>query len=135
MEKDLTLKKAAKMLLQKGYRVIAWESDHFEEKRKYDFISIDFGKETGKIGHLGFDSLEGWVYSLNYVPSSRNGSGCRMFESGTVTMEKIERLMNEPCWVKTASLYDSFEKFAKRELKFYDFKHEVTLEELKDIEI
>lgn len=134
-EKDLTLKKAAKMLLQNGYRVIGWESNRFGEERKYDFISIDFGKETGRIGHLGFDRLEGWTYSINYVPSSRNGLGCRMFESGTVTMEEIERLMNESCWVKTAVLYNSFDEFARRELKLYDFKHEVTLDELKNIEI
>lgn len=134
-EKDLTLKKAAKMLLQKGYRVLGWESNHPHRGREYDFASIDFGKEYGRIGSIGFNNLEGFTYGLNYIPSRENGSGCRMFESGTVTMEEIERLMNEPCWVKSATFYISFDDFARKELKLFNFKHEVTLDELKDIEI
>lgn len=136
-EKDLTLKKAAKMLLQKGYRVIGWESNHPYRGREHDFTSIDFGKEIGKVGSIGFNNLEGFMYSFNYVPSRGIGSGCRLFSSGTVTMEEIEKLMDMPypSWVRGITPYRSFNEFAKRELKFYDFKREITLDELKDIEI
>lgn len=52
-------------------------------------------------------------------------------------MEEIERLMNMPypSWVRGITPYGSFDEFAKRELKFYDFKREITLDGLKNIEI
>lgn len=137
MEKDLILKRAAKMLLQKGYRVLGWESGHPYKGREHDFASIDFGKETGKIGCIGFDRMEGFMYGFNYVPSRENGSGCHLFSSGTVTIEEIERLLDSfyPSFVKEVVFYKSFDEFARKELKTYGFKHEVTLEELKDIDI
>lgn len=137
MEKDLTLKKTAKILLQKGYRVLGWESKHPYKGREYDFTSIDFGKEIGGVWSIRFDNLEGFVYSFKYVPSKKVGSGCHLFSSGTVTMEEIERLIDSSCpsWVRGITPYRSFDEFAKRELKFYDFKREIALDELKDIEI
>lgn len=136
-EKDLTLKKAAKMLLKKGYRVLGWEGRLPYKGREYDFTSIDFGKEIGKVGSIGFNNLEGFLYAFKYVPSKEIGSGCRLFSSGTVTMEEIEKLMDTPypSWVRGIVSYRSFDEFAKRELKFYDFKREITLDELEDIEI
>lgn len=78
MEKDLTLKKTAKMLLQKGYRVLGWESGHPYRGREYDFTSIDFGKEVGKVGSIGFNNLEGFMYSFNYVPSRGPDAACSL---------------------------------------------------------
>lgn len=140
MESNLVFKKAAKMLLQHGYRVIAWEDDNYTEKvRKGDFVSLDFGKEgCSKIGSLNLDKVKNvFRYGFNYIPDRYNGSGCSVFESSTITMEEIEKLMNTPYpkFVKNIQPYSSVSAFIKMELNFYKFMREVTLEELKDIEV
>lgn len=140
METNLIFKKVAKMLLQHGYRVIAWENDNYTgRERKGDFVSLDFGKEgCSKIGSLNLDKVKSvFQYGFNYVPDRHNGSGCSVFESSTITMEEIERLMNTPYpkFVKNVQSYRSVFEFIRKEMKFYNFKHEVTLEELEDIKI
>ena len=140
MGTGLVFKKTAKMLLQHGYRVVAWENDNYTGKeRKGDFVSLDFGKEgCSKIGSLNLDEVKSvFRYGFNYVPDRYNGSGCLVFESSTITMEEIERLMNTPYpkFVKNIQPYSSVSVFIEMKLNFYRFMHEVTLEELKDIEI
>lgn len=140
MGANLVFKKAAKMLLQHGYRVIAWENDNYTEKgRKGDFVSLDFGKEgCSKTGSLSLDEVKSvFRYGFDYVPDKYNGSGCLVFESSTITMEEIEKLMNTPYpkFVKNVQPYSSVSVFIKNKLDFYKFMHEVTLEELKNIEI
>lgn len=140
MGTGLVFKKTAKMLLLHGYRVVAWEDDNYTGKeRKGDFVSLDFGKEgCSKIGGLNWD--ETWNvfrYGFNYIPGRHNGCGCEVFKSNTITMGEIERLMNTsyPNFVKNVQSYSSVSEFIRKELAFYRFKHEVTLKELKDIEI
>lgn len=138
METNLIFKKAAKMLLENGYRVLAWENDIYTPKwRKGDFVSLDFGKDgVNKIGHIGFDSLGGPIrFGFNYKPSKYNGSGCFVFEDSIINMENIEKLMNSPypSFIKNVEEYRDFQEFAKRELDFYSFKHEVKMEELESI--
>lgn len=140
MGKNLVFKKAAKMLLQHGYRVVAWENDNYTgRERKGDFVSLDFGKEgCSKIGSLNWFEIKGvFQYEFRYIPNKNYGSGCFVFESGTVTMEEIERFMDTPYpkFVKNVQPYRSVSEFIRKELKFYNFKHEVTLDELEDIKI
>lgn len=138
METNLIFKKAAKMLLENGYRVIAWENDFYTQKwRKGDFVSINFGKnEERRIGSISFDSLGGPIrFGLKYIPSKGNGSGCLAFEGSEITTDEIDKLMNSPYprFVRGVEEYDGFESYAKEKLKFYDFMHEVTREELEGI--
>lgn len=137
MKTNLILKKAAKMLLENGYRVIAWENDVWvQEWRKGDFVSIHFGKNgERRIGNIkcGFDNII--RFGLEYVPSRENHSGCCIFEGDKITMDKIERLMDSayPSFVKKVEEYRNFESYAEKNLRFYDFLHEVTKEELEGI--
>lgn len=138
METNLIFKKTAKMLLENGYRVLAWENDIYTPKwRKGDFVSLDLGKDgVNKIGHIGFDSLGGFIgFGFNYKPVRYNGSGCLVFEDSIINMENIEKLMNSPypSFIKKVEEYRDFQEFAKRELDFYSFKHEVKIEELENI--
>lgn len=138
METNLIFKKAAKMLLENGYRVIAWENDSYTQKwRKGDFVSVHFGKDGEKrVGYISFDSFGGPIrFGLEYIPSKNNGSGCLVFEGGEITMDEINKLMNStyPGFVRGVEEYEGFESYAKEKLKFYDFMHEVTREELEGI--
>lgn len=126
------------MLLENGYRVIAWENDLYTQKyRKGDFVSIHFGKnEERKVGNISFDRIGGSIrFGLEYVPSKINGSGCTVFEGGEITMDEINRLMRSPYpkFIKGIKEYDGFESYAKEKLKFYDFMHEVKIGELEDL--
>lgn len=138
METNLIFKKAAKMLLENGYRVLTWENDIYTPKwRKGDFVSLDFGKDgVNKIGHIGFDSLGGpIIFGFNYKPSKYNGSGCLVFEDSIINMENIEKLMNSPypSFIKNVEEYHDLQEFAKIELDFYSFKYEVKMEGLENI--
>jgi len=82
--------------------------------------------ENGCVLNIQPDEF-GWYYNLgvSYIPSSANGSGCRLthadgygYHPEGVRADEVLKFRNAATWVRGAQNYKSMEHFLKEQSKF-----------------
>lgn len=104
MEMDKTFIRAAEELKAAGFRVFVWQDDYYQRSwNKGDYTMVYYAMSGSEnIGYLSHgDCGMGVCYGREYVPSRRNGSGCRMLEEDNFNIKTAEAIIKAslPSWL------------------------------------